>query len=571
MNTLDAHLRMWFYGTLVFGGLGAAAFASDPPMIGSAWAWGWAGERGEHLTLVEGPRGLRVERMTDLSGRGNHFFNYGSNQGAYQSGLSIEADEKGGAYATDLKLIGLDRYADGSQVYGNVYYQERRLNAAGPMYLAAVCMNTRIGGQRELFGTDAVHSLRIDQERDNVQLCINGTTRRVSRDGACPRGILLLEVWRDSTSRIVCMGNGADISAGVTMGQTFAVSGLGFDGSGSSQWDDYLMEVVMCDGLPTASEREALREYLRAKWDIWDGGGTGGDEDGDPPLEQDSSFADDFEDRSIRGWTVGKHGNWAEYQGFLHADNYGSSYGAWAAPTDHKSGEVTVRSSVQFGLVPNDGSWHAVSLQACKSLISDGPAKSGYALQLRSDGYLRLLRGGQVLASTFVNIDRNQEVDVSLSVYRGSVLAWLNGEQKLSAVDPAPLAKGYAGVGVNGCEASFLDFEANVAPVVAVSPPDDTVIESAQKLRIRYKDLRSGGSTDPMLVGFSVGLNGGAPFNLDFWSLMHVGVEEDGTLDFSSEFDLPSSGYSAIAFHFIAVDFAGNVLSQELDYYTLFP
>ena len=37
---------------------------------------------------------------------------------------------------------------------------------------------------------------------------------------------------------------------------------------GSSYFDDFVMELVYCDGLPSAANRDALRAYLRAKWSL---------------------------------------------------------------------------------------------------------------------------------------------------------------------------------------------------------------------------------------------------------------------------------------------------------------
>jgi hypothetical protein len=248
----------------------STASASDPRSIGSElWAWGWAGQQSENLTLINGPRGKLITDMVDLSGRGNHFYNYGANKPAYQIGLNLNASTKGGSYQTSLPIVGLDKYAGGSQVYGNILYQAKHLNAQGGFYLAAVCTNTRTGGERELFGTDNQNYVRLDQQRNNVTLKVGGVQQKVGKDGSLPKGILLLEIWRDDAGKVTCYGNGVDISVPrIKIPQTFALSGMGFDGGGSSQWDDYWMEFVLCDALPPQAERDFLRGYLSSKWGI---------------------------------------------------------------------------------------------------------------------------------------------------------------------------------------------------------------------------------------------------------------------------------------------------------------
>ncbi len=248
-------------------------WAQDPREIlgNELWAWGWAGENSENVTIIQGTNGPLIRWMTDRSGRGNHFTNLGQpRRPAYQLGLTLDETVKGGAYHTDLPLIGLDQYADGSQVFGNVFYQESGLDAGADFYLAAVCMNTRTDGIRELFGTDSQNYVRLNQATDTLTIVIEGQGYPLSLPGSCPHGILLLEIWRDANGSLTCLGNGDDITTpGLQATGVFAVSGLGHDGDGNSHWDDYSMEYVFCDALPPADERDALREYLRAKWDVF--------------------------------------------------------------------------------------------------------------------------------------------------------------------------------------------------------------------------------------------------------------------------------------------------------------
>ncbi len=257
------------------------ASPSQPPqqinpqtILGSLlWAWGWAGANGQHVVIVPGPRGPLIEFLADLSGNGHHWFRYGTNQPGYQVGLDLPATTKGGAYQTSLPLIGLDKYSppcpSGCELYGNVYDQEQSLNANGAFYLAVVSMNTRTGGTRELLGRTALDVVRCDQSRDNVSLTVHGTTREIAPDGTLPAGISLLEIWRKASGEIVCVANGNVVSPpGIFMPGVFALSGFGYDGAGTSQHDDYLCELVICDGLPTATQRNALRTHLSGKWGV---------------------------------------------------------------------------------------------------------------------------------------------------------------------------------------------------------------------------------------------------------------------------------------------------------------
>ena len=243
----------------------------DPGDIGSElWAWGWAGYKGQNLVLGQSKYGPVVTQMNDLSGRGNHFFANSQYQPAYATSLELPSSTKGGAYQTSLPVVGLDSYADGSNVYGNVMYQNRTLNAAGGFYLAAVCMNTRNGGTRQLFGSTNGDVVHLDQGLDAVFMTVGGQWRRLCPDGDLPKGIMVLEIWRDSKGVMTCFANGNKVTQGtVKTTKTSQISGFGFDGSGSSQWDDYSMEFVMCDALPPKSERDMIREYLRAKWNVW--------------------------------------------------------------------------------------------------------------------------------------------------------------------------------------------------------------------------------------------------------------------------------------------------------------
>ncbi|MCA8942540.1 MAG: carboxypeptidase regulatory-like domain-containing protein [Planctomycetes bacterium] len=238
-----------------------------PTSIGSElWAWGWAGADGSNLARVSGGGGDLISFMADLSGHGRHFFNNTSRKAGYESSLNLGAETLGGAYATNLPLIGIHRYANGSDHFGSIYYQSTELAATAGFYLAVVMTNTREAGTRELFGTDGQHNLRLDQSSGDLYMTLGGFETKLT-DGTIPHGALILEIWREDSGRMTVMENGLEASDGSAfVNGRFDVSGFGFDQTGTSYFDDYLMEVVMCDRLPPAPERDQLREYLRVKW-----------------------------------------------------------------------------------------------------------------------------------------------------------------------------------------------------------------------------------------------------------------------------------------------------------------
>lgn len=241
-----------------------------PTDIGSElWAWGWAGADGSNVARVNGSGGDFISFMADLSGHGRHFFNNTSRQSGYQSTLSLDASTLGGAYHTSYPVIGVHRFSNGVDHFGSIYYQSTELQANAGFYLAVAFVNTRDAGTRELFGTDDRHFTRLNQAAGDLYLTLNGVERKLT-DGTIPHGPLVLEIWRDNTGTMTVMENGLQASDGsVSISGRFDVSGFGFDQSGTSYFDDYLMEIVMCDALPPEAERDQIREYMRVKWGLY--------------------------------------------------------------------------------------------------------------------------------------------------------------------------------------------------------------------------------------------------------------------------------------------------------------
>jgi hypothetical protein len=232
---------------------------------GDLWSWSWAGESGENVTIVEGGGGPRITDMRDLSGNGHHYSNHtGSNQPAFQTGLELDG------YRTTLPIIAVDRYADGSQAYGQWMNQAGTMSAAGTFYLVFAGMNTRGAGHRHLWGRTWNDLVRLDQGRDRANIFIDGVEHLLSDSGSIPKGPILLEIWRDEDNVLHTWVNGKDVSlAGAASAAIFRMTGIGWSGDGTGGWDDYAFEYVACDGLPAAQQRSDVREHLRQKWGLY--------------------------------------------------------------------------------------------------------------------------------------------------------------------------------------------------------------------------------------------------------------------------------------------------------------
>lgn len=236
------------------------------PCDDQLWAWAWGGEDGAFVELEGDPPEQWIRRMVDQSGNGRDYVNEGPEMPAYQLGYSWDD----GDYSTELPIVAVNTRDTGMLVYEQYMFQDESLDAAGGFYLAFAGMNTRDGGQRELWGTTEQDTVRLDQERDRVNIVIAGQNQSLTAEDAMDKGPLLLEVWREDDGSLHAFINGADASEpGAMSGATFALSGIGSDQTGSSGWDDYAFEYIVCAGVPTGMQRDAVREYLRDKWGLY--------------------------------------------------------------------------------------------------------------------------------------------------------------------------------------------------------------------------------------------------------------------------------------------------------------
>lgn len=228
------------------------------------WAWGWAGNNGQHVTIQNDNFGPRIVRMTDLSGNGNDFIADSEAQPGYQSSFSR------GGYSTSLPIVAVDTYSNGTQIYRQ-YLNQNSTMSTGPFYLAFAGYESRPAGHRVLWGSTGSNRVRLQQEKNRVDITIGGGEHNLSVDGAWSDGPVLIEVWRDGSNRLTVMVNGSNRTAGsVTNSSTFNLSGIGGGAaSGGSAWDDYAFEYIACNELPTSAQRDEVREYLRDKWNLF--------------------------------------------------------------------------------------------------------------------------------------------------------------------------------------------------------------------------------------------------------------------------------------------------------------
>jgi hypothetical protein len=250
------------------------AFA--PTDVASLWTWAYAGDSAENLTIesVAPYSQPAIDTIVNLASPGtNDYFNNDSGDDRHgRPGHSFGFSSS--SYSTALPCIAIEAWDGYSAPYAQYMYQAGHLNASGPFYLAAALVNSRTAGRRYLWGTDDVNWVKLIQERPDHHVRIRiagGAEAELCADGALPEGASIVEVWRDNNDDLTCFINGVDETVGSpNRSGTFAMSGFGGgEQSGGSGWDDWLMEILACDDLPTLEERASLREFLNNRWWIY--------------------------------------------------------------------------------------------------------------------------------------------------------------------------------------------------------------------------------------------------------------------------------------------------------------
>lgn len=239
------------------------------------WAWAWAGANGEHVTTEAGDFGKPIITfMADLSGNERHYFNPTPTTPQSQPGYEpngLTRSGSWGTYTTDLPVVGLEKYNDGTEIWVQSMLQDATLVSDGEFYLAFAGMDTRGDGRRFIWGQDRVHSVRFHQETNHILITINGVDRRLSANYSVPNGPILIEVWREASGALHVWANGSDITDGnPTDTSRFEMTGIGGPLGDDSALDDYAFEYIACDALPTQPQRAHVREYLREKWNLYE-------------------------------------------------------------------------------------------------------------------------------------------------------------------------------------------------------------------------------------------------------------------------------------------------------------
>lgn len=250
-----------------------APITDDPQTVLGGALWAWTGRLTglDSLTLDGDSGAQRIQLLLDASGHRHHFRNHvipESWRPGYQVGYAIEASADGGPWRTQHRVIGLDHYADGNAIDGNVFYQRGALNTDGAFYLAAAFANRRLEGAAALWGTSRLDNVILDQGTGQLFLTLGGTIYTITDEGAVPHGPVIVEVWRvNSSGEIVVRVNGATRTAANTSVQGMtSISGWGYDGI--SPWRDPIFEIVMVDRAIALGEQRKVRQWLAEKWDI---------------------------------------------------------------------------------------------------------------------------------------------------------------------------------------------------------------------------------------------------------------------------------------------------------------
>lgn len=235
------------------------------------WAWAWAGENSSNVTLSTNNFGTEIRFMGDLSGNGNDYFNDDPfNQDpptrpAYRNAPTI------GSWSTSHAIVGSDNYDSGSRAYVQYMHQASDMVASSDFYLAFAGYDSRADGHRVIWGTTGSNRVRYEQLENSVDISIGGTDLTLTGKDAWSDGPILIEVWRDAAGSLHAWVNGTDRTSGnISNSSTLRLNGIGGgDPAGNSAFDDHAFEYVACDGIPSSTQRADVREYLRAKWQLY--------------------------------------------------------------------------------------------------------------------------------------------------------------------------------------------------------------------------------------------------------------------------------------------------------------
>ena len=178
------------------------------------------------------------------------------------AGSSPPATRKGvtlGSWSTQRYLLGVDE-VPGKEWFGNTYTLSTPFYAQN-FYILVVFANSRPGGLRQLLGYRHGDIVHVDQTRNKVTL----QNTDIVPEGALPKGPILME--------LVCKNGKLRTVVNNVLKSTVPCSrvhfeGVGYDGTGSSHWDDYLFEILWFQGKISWLKRKRYMRASKRRWGL---------------------------------------------------------------------------------------------------------------------------------------------------------------------------------------------------------------------------------------------------------------------------------------------------------------
>jgi hypothetical protein len=229
----------------------------------NAWSGCWAGKSASLITTRDAGA-LRITNATDWTGNSRHWEN---------DTLSYELRPYNGFTRDNWSTTHWILHGENSASSGGISAVSS-LSAAGAFYLAAVCFNSRGGGNRQVWCMGDTNKVLLDQPNGRVSMVVNSSSAtNITAVNAFPTTHstgddkpFLMEIWRDGSDVIHAARNNVEVGTNPTMAGTFVMDGFGR--SGSAGWDDFLCEFFVCSAVPTTQERSEIWTFMRLKWDL---------------------------------------------------------------------------------------------------------------------------------------------------------------------------------------------------------------------------------------------------------------------------------------------------------------
>lgn len=209
------------------------------------WSWVDGGRVGENLLLERvSSNNYGILRAFDRSANGRDWTNTtGIRTPGYRSNVTVPEDSVFGTYHTFLPLIGCHQWEDGAELFGNTYHFPETFVANGSFYAILAFTNSRNDtADRDLWGLTLSDKVTIKQgSNGNISITIGGQSVRIV-DGQVPKGLVVLELWRNSSNQIFARINRVDVGVpGAGLSGAIRWDGFGEGLTDKSNFDDYLI------------------------------------------------------------------------------------------------------------------------------------------------------------------------------------------------------------------------------------------------------------------------------------------------------------------------------------------